>query len=76
MFKLSLYLIHMENNSNSNRTFIALNLPLMKGDSKVQQYQSDPPISVSRYRKEEEHHRECQGMIKTKLGMPWCTGGF
>ena len=32
------------------------------------------PISVSRDRKESKHHRGRQGMIKPKVGMPWCTG--
>ena len=51
-----------------------LNLPLTKGDSGAQQHQDSHPISVSRDRKEIEHHRECQGMIKPKMSMPWSTG--
>ena len=23
-----------------------------------------------------KHHRKCQGVSKTKVGMPWCTGRF
>ena len=60
-------------NSNSNRTFIALYLPSMKGDSKPQQHQDSQPISVSRDRKEAHHHREDQGFNKTKVGMPRCV---
>ena len=60
--------------SNYNQTFIVLNLPLMKGDSKVQQHQHRQPISVSRDRKEAKHNRECHWMTKTRVGMPWCTG--
>ena len=37
--------------SNTNWTFIALNLQLMKGDSKMQQHQDSQPISASRDRK-------------------------
>ena len=53
-----------------------LNLPLTKEDFKAQQHQDNQPISVSRDRKEVKHHRELSGMIKTKVGMLWCTGGF
>ena len=59
-------IIKQEHNSNS--TFAALNLPLTKGNSKVQHHQDSQPNSVSRNRKEVEHHRECQGIIKAKEG--------
>ena len=26
--------------------------------------------------KKAKHHWECQGVSKTKVGMPWCTGRF
>ena len=26
--------------------------------------------------KEAKHHREHEGLSKTKVGMPWCTGRF
>ena len=55
---------------------MALNLSVMKGDSNAQQQQDSQPISVSTDRTEGEYHRECQGMIKTRVGMPWCAGGF
>ena len=48
-------------NSNSNWTFIALNLPYSKGGSKAQQNKNSQPISKSRDRKESKHHGECQG---------------
>ena len=53
-----------------------LNLPLLKGDSKARQHQDSQLISVSMDRKEVEHCKEHQEMIKTKVGMPGCTGRF
>ena len=66
----SKYLMSMEN-LNPNWTFLVLNLPLTKGDSKVQQHKDSPPVSVFRDRKEVKHHRKYQAMIKTEVGIPW-----
>ena len=64
----------MECNSNSNWTFIALNLPIEE-DSKAQQNRrAVVQISVSGDRRGVKHHGEHQGMIQTKVGMLWCTG--
>ena len=63
-------------NSNSDWTFIALNLPIQE-DSKAQQnHKNSQPKSVSRDRRGVKHHEECQGMIQVKVGMLWCTGRF
>ena len=42
----------------------------------MQQNKNTQPISISRDRKESKHHIECQGVSKTKEGMPWCKGRF
>ena len=64
------------NYSNSNWTFIALNLPIQQ-DSKVQQKQKAvDKISVSRDTRGVKHHGECQGLIQAKVGMLWSTGRF
>ena len=64
-------------NSDSNWTFIMLNLPIQE-DTKSQQKQKKAvdPISISRDRRAVKHHREHQGMIQAKVDMLWCTGRF
>ena len=57
---------------NSNCIFIALNLPFTK--RALRHYSQ--LISISRDRKEDKHHSECQRMITTKVDMPWCTARF
>ena len=47
--------LNIGKDSNSNWTFIVLNLVLTKGDSKAQQHLDSQPISVTRDRKEVEH---------------------
>ena len=39
-------------------------------DSHLKDSQDSEQISVSRHRKEVKHHSECQGITKTKVGMP------
>ena len=55
--------------SSSNWAFIALNLPFVKLDSKVQWHQdSQTHLSIQGQKKEVKHHREHRDMIKTKMG--------
>ena len=62
--------------SNSNWTFIVLNLPIQE-DSKAQQNQKAvDKISVSRDMRGVKHHGEHQAMIQAKVGMLWCRGRF
>ena len=60
-------------NSNSNWTFIALNLPIQE-ESKAQQNQkSSRQISVSRDRRGVKHHGEHRGMIQAKVPLHICS---
>ena len=63
-----------EGNSNSNWTFIALNLSIQENPKAQQNQKSCQPLSVSRDRRGVKHHRERQEMIQAKVGMFWCTG--
>ena len=61
---------------NSKWTFVALNLPYTNMTLRHNKTKNSQPISVSRDRKEVKNHREHKGMIKTKVGILWCTGRF
>ena len=56
--------------------FYSIHSLLFKEGSKTQQNQDSQSFLVSRDRKDLKHHRERQVMIKTRVGMPWCTGRF
>ena len=75
-FNKKQHFIYPITNSNSNWTFIALNLPIQE-DSKAQQNQKAvDQISIFRNRRGVKHHREHQGMIQAKVDMLWCTRRF
>ena len=50
-------------NSNSNWTFIALNLPNSKGTLRCNKTKNSQQISISGDRKEAKHHGERQGCV-------------
>ena len=59
-------------NSDSSGLFIGLNLPYSKGTLR-----RNETITVNQFQyPKAKHHREHQGVRKTKVGMPWCTGRF
>ena len=62
--------------SKSNQSLIVLNFPFVKEDSNSQQHHDSQPISISWDREVDKLHSKCQGMIKIKMGMLWCTGRF
>ena len=53
------------------KSFIEINLPLTKGTVR-----HNITMTVNQFQyprqKEVKHHEESQGMIKTKVDMPWC----
>ena len=62
------YFSCFQTNSNYNWTFIALNLPYSKGTLR--------PKKTKTVKYPGTEKRECQGVRKTKVGTPWCTGRF
>ena len=63
-------------NSNSNLTFIALKHPYLKGTLRRSKTKTVNHFQYSGIEKKAKHHRECQGVSNTKVGMPWCTSRF
>ena len=66
----------LSDNSNSNWTFIALNLPEQE-DSKVRQNKKQSTKFLYPGTKEGSVTTEnARAMIQAKMGMLWCTGRF
>ena len=63
-------------NSNSNWTFIALNLPYTRGDSKAQHNQNSQHIPVSRHSEGLNSKEKPQKDIKLRLVCPFVETGF
>ena len=61
-------------NSNSNWTFIALNLPYLKGTLRCNKTKTVNQFQYPGTEKSPSTMENARG--KTKEGMPWCKGRF
>ena len=66
----------LETHFNSNCTFIALNLSYSKGTLRRNKTKTVNQFQYPGTEKRAKHHRASQGVSKTKVDMPWCTGRF
>ena len=63
-------------NSNTNWTFMAVNLPYSKGTLRCNKTKAVNQFQNPGTEKKAKHYRERQGVSKTKVGMPWFTDQF
>ena len=65
-----------QQDSNSDWTFIVLNLPFTKRTPRSNRTKKVNQFQCPGTEKRSSTTENVKGMIKTKVGMPWCTGRF